>query len=249
MEVVRLSDTIASDLEKRILEGSLRAGERLPGERELAAELGVSRPSLREALQKLAQKGLVRTRQGGGTVVTDRLLAGFIDPWRDMLSGHPGLQQDMLEFRFLLEAEAARLAAERATEADLEQIEAAHAALERAYDADDLEACVAADVAFHQSIAEASHNALIAHLSASLHRLVHEHVDRNLRYLHGHPEQWSALREQHRAIWLDLQQRQAARAADAARRHIEFVRVTMDQTAREVQRELSARRRAQAAGA
>ncbi len=248
MEVVRLSDTIASDLEKRILEGSLRAGERLPGERELAAELGVSRPSLREALQKLVSKGLLRTRQGGGTVVTDRLQAGFIDPWRDMLSGHPGLQHDMLEFRFMLEGEAARLAAERATAADLEQVGAAHAALEQAYDRDDLDACVHADVAFHQSIAEASHNALIAHLNASLHRLVHDHVDRNLRHLHGHPQQWHALREQHRAIWDDLRTRHAAHAADAARRHIAFVRVTMDETAREVSRELSARRRAQAAG-
>ncbi|MDE2308709.1 MAG: GntR family transcriptional regulator, partial [Xanthomonadaceae bacterium] len=68
MDVIRLSDTIANDLERRILEGVLSAGERLPPERELAEQLGVSRPSLREALQKLASKGLVRTRQGGGTV-------------------------------------------------------------------------------------------------------------------------------------------------------------------------------------
>ncbi|MDE1929688.1 MAG: GntR family transcriptional regulator, partial [Burkholderiales bacterium] len=62
----RLADIVAGDLETRILEGSLKPGDRLPAERALAAELGVSRPSLREAIQKLVSKGLLVTRHGGG---------------------------------------------------------------------------------------------------------------------------------------------------------------------------------------
>ncbi len=243
MDVVRLSDTIAADLEGRILEGSLRAGERLPSERELAGTLGVSRPSLREALQKLEAKGLVRKRQGGGTVVTDRLQASFVDPWRAMLSDNPDLQHDLLEFRHMLEGEAARLAAERANDVDMAQINAAFDALEKAYASDDLDACIGADVAFHQAIAEASHNVLIAHLSASLHRLVHEHVARNLQYLHEKAEQWASLRAQHRAIWHEVMARAPARAVMAAHRHILFVRSTMDESAREASRLERARRR------
>jgi GntR family transcriptional repressor for pyruvate dehydrogenase complex len=246
MHIVRLSDSIASDLEKRILEGSLRAGERLPSERELAEQLGVSRPSLREALQKLASKGLVRTRQGGGTVVTDRLQASFVDPWRDMLSGHPDLHRDLLEFRHMVEGQAAELAAERATDVDLERIAAAHAALEHAFGQEDLAVCTRADVGFHQAIAEASHNALIAHLSASLHALVYDLVDENLRHLRGHPEQWARLGGQHRAIWEAVRDRDAARAGIAARQHIAFVRKTLEQTALEVSRLASARRRSRA---
>ena len=73
VQVPRISDAVAASLERRILEGSLKPGDRLPPERELAIELGVSRPSLREAIQKLASKGMVQSRQGGGTYVTHRL--------------------------------------------------------------------------------------------------------------------------------------------------------------------------------
>lgn len=77
LQVPRISDAVAASLEKRILEGSLKPGDRLPPERELAAELGVSRPSLREAIQKLASKGMLQSRQGGGTYVTNRLESTF----------------------------------------------------------------------------------------------------------------------------------------------------------------------------
>ncbi len=245
MNVIRLSDSIANDLERRILEGSLRAGDRLPPERELAEQLGVSRPSLREGLQKLVSKGLIRTRQGGGTVVTDRLQAGFVDPWREMLTGHPTLQQDLLEFRHMLESQAALLASERANDFDLQRIGAAFDALELAYEQDDLPACIKQDVEFHQSIAEASHNVLIAHLSASLHRLIQDHVEQNLHYLHAHPEKWQQVREQHREIWNKMQARNAQDVAQAARQHIAFLQKNMSETALEALRIESAKRRIQ----
>ena len=243
MDVIRLSDTIANDLERRILEGVLSAGERLPPERELAEQLGVSRPSLREALQKLASKGLVRTRQGGGTVVTDRLQSGFVDPWRDMLSDNPALQHDLLEFRHMLESQAALLATERATELDIERIGDAFSTLEQAYAQDDMATCIRADVEFHQAIADASHNALIAHLSASLHTLIHDHVEQNLQYLHRHPDKWQHIRDQHRSIWDTLRARNGQAAADAARKHIAFVQKSMSETALDASRQETARRR------
>ena len=65
----RLADVITERLEAMLLEGSLKPGEKLPPERELAEHFGVSRPSLREAIQKLAARGLLTSRQGGGTFV------------------------------------------------------------------------------------------------------------------------------------------------------------------------------------
>ena len=76
----RLSDDIVERLEAMILEGSLQAGERLPPERALAEQFGVSRPSLREAIQKLAARGLLVSRQGGGTYVAEGLGSTFSDP-------------------------------------------------------------------------------------------------------------------------------------------------------------------------
>jgi GntR family transcriptional repressor for pyruvate dehydrogenase complex len=239
----RLADTLAAELEKRILEGSLKPGDRLPPERELALELGVSRPSLREAIQKLVSKGLLTTRHGDGTQVTDRLEAHFADPWQDMLKGHPLLHRDLLEFRQMLEGQAAALAAERATDVDIGRLDAAFAALQGAYASDDLLACIDVDVAFHQAIAEASHNLLMGHLTASLMKVIHGHVSGNLEHLHTRPERWGQLQAQHQAIWQAIRERQPQQAALAARKHIEFVRENIEISARDEERRQTALRR------
>jgi GntR family transcriptional regulator, transcriptional repressor for pyruvate dehydrogenase complex len=148
VHVPRISDAVAASLERRILEGSLKPGDRLPPERELAIELGVSRPSLREAIQKLASKGMVQSRQGGGTYVTDRLESTFFDPWQDMMGAHPNLREDLLEFRRMLEGQAAEWAAERATEADLTRIDQAYETLRTAFARDDTDVRSDADIAF-----------------------------------------------------------------------------------------------------
>lgn len=246
MEIQRLPDSVAIELERRMLEGSLRPGQRLPPERELAAQLGVSRPSLREGLRKLASKGLVQSRQGGGTFMTDRLQAAFVDPWKDLLGQHPGLQHDLLELRHMLEAQAAELAAQRANELDLERVARAHERLQQAFAGEDIEACAQADVQYHQAIAEASHNALLAHLSASLHRLIHDLVLQNLRFLRTRPQEWAQLGRQHREIWSALRARRGVAVAQAARRHIVFVRDAMEQREREQVRLESTRRRSDA---
>jgi len=241
--VTRLADVVAADLEARILEGSLKPGDRLPSERDLAVELGVSRPALREAIQRLASKGLLITRHGVPTMVTDRLEATFAEPWQEMLKGHPKLHSDMLEFRDMLEGQAASFAAERATDADIARIDAAFAALESTYASDDLKANIDRDVAFHQAIAEASHNAMIGHLTASLLRVIHGHVAGNLVYLHARPPQWDQVRAQHRAIWEAIRAHDAQAASRAARTHIDFVRKSMAETAKAEGRRDSALRR------
>jgi GntR family transcriptional repressor for pyruvate dehydrogenase complex len=226
----RLSDVVATSLETRILDGSLKPGDRLPGERELAVEMGVSRPSLRGALQALAAKGLLVTRHGGGTFVTDRMQAAFSDPWQRMLDEHPVVHDDMLEFRHMLEGQAAQLAAQRATDDDIARISASFDALQAAFNGNDLEQCIAADVGFHQAIAEASHNVMIGHLSASLHQVVRGHVQDNLEYLIARPELWQQLKLQHQAIWDAVRQRTAGNAGQAAHQHIEFVQQTMQES-------------------
>lgn len=234
--VTRISDAVANELEKRILDGSLKPGDRLPGERDFAAELGVSRPSLRDAIRKLAGKGLLTTRHGGGTYVTDRLEASFVDPWQEMLNRHPMIQSDMLEFRHLLESQAAFFAAERATDADIERLDAAYAEVDAQYAANDLARSIDADVSFHQAVAEASHNVVIGHLTASLLRVIHGHISSNLEHLHARPSRWNELRAQHRAIWQAIRRYQPEEAAKAVRDHIEFVRQSMAATAKEQER-------------
>lgn len=243
LQVPRISDAVAASLEKRILEGSLKPGDRLPPERELAAELGVSRPSLREAIQKLASKGMLQSRQGGGTYVTNRLESTFLDPWQEMLGAHPTLREDLLEFRRMLEGQAAEWAAERATDEDLTRLTQAFDAMNDAFEADDLDRRSSADITFHQAIGEATHNALIGHLSAALLRLMQDNIRFNLGELSGIPAATSLLKSQHAAIHAAIVERRPAAARAAAETHIDFVRETLAQSLRSAARRESATRR------
>ncbi|PKO38949.1 MAG: GntR family transcriptional regulator, partial [Betaproteobacteria bacterium HGW-Betaproteobacteria-6] len=239
----RISDAVASTLERRILEGSLKAGDRLPPERELAAELGVSRPSLREAIQKLASKGLVQSKQGGGTYVTDALESSFFDPWQDMMGNYPNLREDMLEFRRMLEGQAAEWAAERATDADLQRLDQTFETLQAAFESDNTQKRSDADIAFHQAVGDASHNVLLGHLSAALLRLMHDNIRLNLGELKTVPAASRLLMSQHAAIHSAVRERKPQAARSAAETHIDFVRETLAQTLRSVARRETAERR------
>ena len=162
----RLSDDIVERLETMILEGALKAGERLPAERVLAERFGVSRPSLREAIQKLVAKGLLVSRQGGGNYVAAELGSTFSDPLLHLLESNPDAQRDLLEFRHTLEGSCAFYAAQRATPVDHERLRAAFDELQRCYAPNSKASRAeegAADARFHLAIAEASHNAVLLH--------------------------------------------------------------------------------------
>lgn len=244
----KLSDSIAAELEQRILEGSWKTGDRLPAERELSAQLGVSRASLREAIQKLVSRGLLSSRQGGGTYVTDRLDAGFLEPWEAMLQKHASVREDLLEFRELLEAKAAACAAERATADDKAHLQRCYQALDTAYREGSLEQRVAADLAFHQAVADASHNAIIGHLTASLLRLLQDHLQLNVGELMQIPEACEQLREQHHTIWNVIAKGDVAGAQHAAAQHVGYVRTSLAETLKRESRRESAQRRLKTIG-
>lgn len=232
IEVTRVPDAIARDLERRILAGEFKSGDRLPAERQLAEELGVSRASLREAIQRLTARGWLVARQGEGTFVTGQLEAGFAEPWLEMVESHPAVREDLLEFRHMLEAKAAELAAQRASDDDLAHIGAAYDALEAAFAGEDLQALVNADLGFHQALARAAHNSVFSQLSASLLRVMRDHIELNLSILIRIPSAREQLREQHRAVWSAILGRDAKGAHDAAEAHIDYVRQRLTENLR-----------------
>ncbi|KDB52497.1 hypothetical protein X805_19480 [Sphaerotilus natans subsp. natans DSM 6575] len=220
----RLPDQLASRLERAILAGEHRPGERLPPERDWAARLGVSRAALREALGQLAERGLVIRRHGAGTFVSDQPDARRADAWTQLLQRQPLMQADLLEFRDMLEARCAELAAERADESDRARLAACHAAVAAAYAGRDRPAQVRADVAFHRAIADATRNPVFSYLVATLLALLHEHVNLSIADLAPDSDEARALAAQHEALWRRIEARDPAGAAQAARRHIDFVR-------------------------
>lgn len=223
----RLSDDIAEQLETMILEGVLQAGERLPAERKLAEKFGVSRPSLREAIQKLVAKGLLISRQGGGNYVSKEVGTTFSDPLLGLLAEKHDGQKDLLEFRHIVEGACAYYAALRATPADHERLDAAFAQLEACY-ADATDNCRIeeglADARFHLAIAEASHNVVLLHTIRGLFNLLRRNVVTNIGGMHmQRSETRAVLIEQHRALYKTIKAGQAEQARSLSNQHIEYV--------------------------
>lgn len=219
----KLSEQIAAVLEERILNGVYAVGERLPPERQLAEEFGVSRPPLRDALGVLAARHLLYSRPGGGHYVHDAVQNDFLGTWQGLLGRHEYLRDDVLDFRRSLEGTLAALAARRRTDADLERMAFWLAQLDSAHSEHDTDKQSQADVGFHQSIAEAAHNILFAHLSGSLLRMLKQHTRQNLGNMFGIRGMRADLAEQHRALFEAIKKRQPHKAAQAAYDHIDFV--------------------------
>lgn len=179
----KISDVILERLEQLIVEGSFAPGQKLPPERELAKQFDVSRPSLREAIQKLEAKGLVSRKQGGGTFVNEGWQTGLSDPLMSLLASHDESQYDLLEFRHALEGISAYYAALRGTDNDFNVIEEAHAAIDAAQKDSDVSAEAKAVQGFYLAIAEASHNVVLLHLVRGLSQLLEENVEQNLKIL------------------------------------------------------------------
>ena len=243
VNVPRLADAIMEQLENQIIEGVLKPGARLPAERVLAEQLGVSRPSLREAIQKLVAKGRIISRQGGGNYVSDQLETAFSDPWEQLIRQNTALHGDVLEFRRAIEGVVAGMAAERATDADLAHLKDLIGKLRRAYEGEDLAAQSAADVAFHQAVAEASHNVLFAHLVSSLLHMLHKNIEDNIANLFASGPVAGTLLEQHEAVWHAIESRDPPAARAASEAHIDFVAKTMAQFRDERERRDRAHRR------
>jgi GntR family transcriptional repressor for pyruvate dehydrogenase complex len=166
-----VKERVAGQLRELIEAGSLRDGEQLPSERELAERLGVSRSTVREAVQFLGALGLVEIRHGLGTFVRaegDR--AQLPSEWLRWTQRHKVHVHELLEVRRGLEALAAELAAESGAGEGLSGLEEALAAMEAALDGPDVPALVEADMAFHSGLAAASGNAALRHLTDSLGR-------------------------------------------------------------------------------
>ena len=161
-----VTDEAIDKIQKLIISGSWGPGDRLPKESELAAQLGLSRNSLREAVRALSQLRVLEVRQGDGTYVTSlepELLLESTSFVSHLLVGESAVE--LFEVRRLLEGAAAALAAARI---DAAGKEALRTTLERMIEAETVEDLVEADVDFHAVIARATGNTFLTSLLASL---------------------------------------------------------------------------------
>lgn len=223
----KLSTTVTRQVEKLILRGILRPGERLPAERDLADRLGVSRPSLREAIADLQGRGLLVTRAGAGIFVADVLGNAFSDALIRLFEAHDEAVFDYVAFRRDMEGLAAERAARLASDTDLRVIQTIFDKMEVAHQKRDPTDEAQLDAEFHLSIIEASHNVIMLHMMRSMFQLLQQGVFYNRQALFRQKVTRELLLNQHRDINTALQARDPVAARAAISEHMSFVEQTL----------------------
>ena len=230
---------LTAKIEAMIAARGLKPGDRLPTERALAVELGVSRSRLREAMQPLISRGVIRNRQGGGTYVADAGRKAFLDAALQPLGGlarlDAGYWRDVMEIRNSLDADAGYFAALRASEGDRARlVSALEAVTER--DGIDPARQADADAAFHMVIAEASQNAVLRQIVAGLFELMRISIAESLTQLFRLPKTAETLDAQHRRIVEAILAGEADKARAAVLEHLSFVEAGLKQLEEEAAR-------------
>ncbi|MGV3344995.1 pyruvate dehydrogenase complex transcriptional repressor PdhR [Enterobacteriaceae bacterium LUAb1] len=239
----KLSDVIEQQLESLIMEGTLCPGEKLLPERELAKQFDVSRPSLREAIQRLEAKGLLLRRQGGGTFVQTHLWRSLSDPLITLLSQHAESQFDLLEMRHALEGVAAYYAALRGTEEDISRIRDCHVHIQYAQDSGDLDAEADAVMQYQIAVTEAAHNVVLLHLLRSMRPMLEQNVRQNFELLYTRREMLAKVSEHRASIFTAIIAHEPEKAREASYRHLAFIEdILLERSREQTRRERSLRR-------
>lgn len=211
---LRLYEQVIERIKAHVEQAGLKAGDKLPGERELAERLGVSRASVKQAIVVLEVQGLVESRHGGGTYLrSDELTVETVD---EMVARRRRLPE-VLEAREALETKLAELAAQRRTDEDLAAMDAA---LEHmAKEIEQGEYGIEGDRRFHAAITAAARSGLLAEFMRSISVQIAESRNESLRQ----PERPHQSMEQHRAIVEAIREGDPEKAAEAMRKHVRTV--------------------------
>lgn len=239
----KLSQSVVRQIELLILRGILRPGERLPSERDMAEKLGVSRPSLRDAIAELAEQGLLATRPGAGVFVADVLGSAFSPALIQLFATHEEAVFDYIAFRRDMEGLAAERAARLGSETDLRVIDTIFAKMEAAHQKRDPSHEAQLDAEFHMAIIEASHNVIMLHMLRSMFDLLKQGVFYNRQVMFRNRMTRDQLLDQHRAINAALQARDPVAVRVAVEAHMAYVDQAFTDQMRAEKNEAIARQR------
>ncbi len=217
----KISDEIVDQFIDLIERGILKPGDKLPPEREMAKELGISRLPLREALKALQTMGFLDIQNRRKILVQPMTKSSLQDPLSHVLDGNIQKVFELLEIRKVLETWAASRATEMADQNDIEELEAIITRMKK----DFKEGVLGdkADADFHLAISRATHNTILSHLMATWYHLLWNCQKVSREKLFSKEENRKILLNQHIEIFEAIKDHAKERAGEAAQRHILFV--------------------------
>jgi GntR family transcriptional repressor for pyruvate dehydrogenase complex len=210
---------VVAQIKAMITERGLKSGDRLPPERQLAAEMKVSRNTIREALGALAQSSVIEIKRGSGAFVRDLAPASLLDSMAFMIEISPiATLLDLLTLRRIVEAEAASLACVRITEGELDALQQCLDAMSATPGAEHTDDEAELDLRFHQIINDAARNPALSALGSALNSTTFR-----LRVSGGQYRSAAYpldARSDHSSIYHAIRDRDPARASAAAAAHV-----------------------------
>jgi GntR family L-lactate dehydrogenase operon transcriptional regulator len=224
---MKVSDRVLQSLRHLIETQQMKVGERLPAERKLCEQLGVSRSSLREAIQQLTSQGMLVSKVGAGTYL-QQLPSSWsqhqiVQPLSELIDEDPAYRFDVQEARIILEGGAAWHAALRATPEDIQHIRDCYDQITHFQSLGDDEQAARADANFHLAIAEASHNLVLIQVMRGVFDLLQFNVALGRRKVYSEAHRFDQLHEQHLQVIDAIERRDPEAARKAVCGHIEFV--------------------------
>jgi GntR family transcriptional repressor for pyruvate dehydrogenase complex len=217
----RLSEKVAFQLKKAIAEGVFKVGDRIPPERELARQMGVSRPSVREAIQQLELQGILETVHGGGSIVRN-IAEQEIQKPIEILLGHDRRKVvELTEVRAFMETWAARRAAENRTKEELQRMQNCLEEMERDLEKGRIRPEV--DVQFHTEIAAAANNTIFLHVLSSIYQLITYSIRLHREEVFLTRESQKKIFNHHLRVFKAIQKRDPLAAEAAMNEHLQFV--------------------------
>ncbi|MCG8684341.1 MAG: FadR family transcriptional regulator [Desulfobacterales bacterium] len=216
----RISDQVFDQIRELIYRGTLKPGEKLMTERELAQAMNVSRTTVRDAIQRLVAMGLIVQKQGQGTFVksVDDTLA---TPLAKAIKAQDASLEDLLEVRMGLECNAAALAAQRADETDITALNQSIIEMDEEVNSGRLG--TEADTSFHMAIAYAAKNPLHILIMRNFYDYLFHGIGENLASLYEEPDNIQEILRQHKNILSSIKARDPFKAYSAMKEHIQFV--------------------------
>lgn len=211
-------DSIVAEIKNKIVAGELKDGDMLPSQDELARTLGISRASLREALNRLTLMGLIEMKHGSGTFVRTARPHDFMNSLSSLLIIDRPSAAELLQARFHVESAVAALAAMNATDEDLDRMRQILERTEREAGAGDIDVFIHLDTQFHMAIAEAAKNPVLTKVL----EIIWELLPQRIRHL-GSPESIAAFLRYHRAIYEAVAQHDAVGARQQIESHVNYL--------------------------
>jgi GntR family transcriptional repressor for pyruvate dehydrogenase complex len=216
----RVYEQVVEQIKRMIIDGTLKKGDKLPTERDLAEELQVSRTSVREALRALDVIGLVESRQGAGNYIKENFENSLFEPMSMMFLLEKGTPHEILEFRKVLEVEAAVLAAARINN---EEVEALGVLLDKMKACDNEDRSIILDKEFHFTIAKASKNLLIINILQAISQLIDEFIKDSRKKILRFKDNEVKLTIQHEMLYNALKNRDIDGAYNAINGHFKLI--------------------------